>query len=192
MNFLKILIRNLRQGPATDPFPFGETFTPDALRGRIAFDATRCSVCRMCEHVCAGGAIRFEETPQGVEFILWHNTCTFCGLCEHYCVPKAIHLTNDWHLAHRQEDKYRMTEEGAMPYHTCIGCGASFLAPSAALLDNVYQTPGSIDPALSLRCPDCRRTRAAAQQNTPGIDTISDLGIANRTLHLNLCEKPHD
>ena len=79
-----------------------------------------------------------------------------------------------------------------MPYHTCIGCGAPFLAPSAALLDNVYQTPGSLDPALSLRCPDCRRTRAAAQQNTPGIDTISDLGIANRTLHLNLCEKPHD
>ncbi len=182
MNFLKVLLRNLRQGPSTDPFPFGETFTPEALRGRIAFDASRCSACRMCEHVCAGGAIRFEETPQGVAFILWHNTCTFCGLCEHYCVPKAIHLTNDWHLAHPQHQKYRMIEEGVMPFHSCVRCGTSFLAASDALLDKVYLAPGATEPALSQLCPDCRRDRAAGQQSTPGIGQIA----------LNLCEKQHD
>ena len=32
--FLKILFRNLLQGPSTDPFPLGETFTPERLRGR--------------------------------------------------------------------------------------------------------------------------------------------------------------
>lgn len=164
MNIFKLLFRNLRQGPSTDPFPFGETFTPEALRGRIAFDASRCSACRMCEHVCAGGAIRFEETPQGVEFVLWHNTCTFCGLCEHYCVPKAIHLTRDWHLAHRQEDKYRMIEAGLMPFQPCVSCGTPYLPASAALLDRVYLTAGAPDPAMSTLCPDCRRTRAAAQQ----------------------------
>ena len=192
MNFLKVLIRNLRQGPSTDPFPFGETFTPDALRGRIAFDASRCSVCRMCEHVCAGGAIRFEETPHGVEFILWHNTCTFCGLCEHYCVPKASHLTNDWHLAHKQEDKYRMIEEGTMLFKTCVACSTSFLPASPALMDKVYHTPAAIDPAMSELCPDCRRARAAAQQNTPGIDQIHAPGIAHRELHLNPIEKRHE
>lgn len=182
MNFLKVLFCNLCQGPSTDPFPFGETFTPDALRGRIAFDASRCSACRMCEHVCAGGAIRFEETPQGVEFMLWHNTCTFCGLCEHYCIPKAIRLTNDWHLAHAQEDKFRLIEEGMMPFHTCVACGASFLAASAALMDKVYSSPGTTSSALSQLCPDCRRDRAAAQQNTPGIGQIS----------LPHCEKRND
>lgn len=192
MNFLKVLFRNLKQGPSTDPFPFGETFTPEALRGRIAFDASRCSVCRMCEHVCAGGAIRFEETPQGVEFILWHNTCTFCGLCEHYCVPKAIHLTNDWHLAHKQEDKYRMTEEGTMRFKQCVACSGAFLPASAALMNKVYPTPSAIDPAMSELCPDCRRARAAAQQNTPGIDIVHDLGITRRESTLTHSETHHD
>jgi len=192
MNFLKVLFRNLRQGPSTDPFPFGETFTPEALRGRIAFDASRCSVCRMCEHVCAGGAIRFEETPQGVEFILWHNTCTFCGLCEHYCVPKAIHLTNDWHLAHKQEDKYRMIEEGTMYFKSCVACSSAFLPPSDALLDKVYPTPAAIDPAMSELCPDCRRARAAAQQTTPGMAQIHEPGLTLRPLRLNHNEKRHD
>ena len=30
--FLKVLFRNLLEGPSTDPFPLGETFTPDRLR----------------------------------------------------------------------------------------------------------------------------------------------------------------
>ena len=32
--FLKVLFRNLLEGPSTDPFPLGETFTPARLRGR--------------------------------------------------------------------------------------------------------------------------------------------------------------
>ena len=33
MEFLKILWDNLKKGPVTDAFPFGETYTPDRLRG---------------------------------------------------------------------------------------------------------------------------------------------------------------
>lgn len=192
MNFIKILIRNLIQGPSTDPFPFGETFTPEGLRGRIAFDASRCSACRMCEHVCAGGAIRFEETPQGMQFVLWHNTCTFCGLCEHYCMPKAIRLTNDWHLAHRQEDKYRMIEEGLMAYQTCVQCSSRFTPASGALLEKVYDAPNAASTELRQLCPDCRQRRSAAQQNTPGIGVISDLFIDTRAKSAANREKNHD
>ena len=35
MEFLKILWDNLKKGPVTDAFPFGETYTPDRLRGRV-------------------------------------------------------------------------------------------------------------------------------------------------------------
>ena len=31
MEFLKILWDNLKKGPVTDAFPFGETYTPDVL-----------------------------------------------------------------------------------------------------------------------------------------------------------------
>ncbi len=168
MNFIRILFRNLTQGPSTDPFPFGATFTPKGLRGRIAFDAARCSGCRMCEHVCAGGAIRFDPTPEGLQFTLWHNTCTFCGLCEHYCIPKAIHLTEDWHLAHRQEDKYRMIEQGTVAYQPCAECGVRFIPISAALVTRVYGAGTAAVARLGRLCPDCRRKRSAAGLNTTG------------------------
>ncbi len=168
MNFIRILFRNLLKGPSTDPFPFGETFTPKGLRGRIAFDESKCSGCRMCEHVCAGGAIRFDESPEGLQFTLWHNSCTFCGLCEHYCVPRAIHLTEDWHLAHKQEDKYRMIEQGTVAYLACASCGGRFIPPSDALLEKVYGGNSAALTELSRLCPDCRRSRSASRLNTPG------------------------
>lgn len=40
--FLKVLFRNLLEGPSTDPFPLGETFTPARLRGRAKVDPTLC------------------------------------------------------------------------------------------------------------------------------------------------------
>lgn len=166
MNFIKILLRNLLLGPSTDPFPFGETFTPKGLRGRVAFDPERCSGCRMCEHVCAGGAIRFDDGPQGLRFTLWHNSCTFCGLCEHYCVPKAIHLTEDWHLAHRQEDKYRMIEQGTVAYRPCQECGVRFIPLNAALAARVYGESTDALERLGRLCPDCRRDRSAAGLHT--------------------------
>ena len=36
--FLKVLFRNLLEGPSTDPFPLGETFTPERLRGKAVVD----------------------------------------------------------------------------------------------------------------------------------------------------------
>ena len=63
---------------------------------------------------------------------------------------------------------------------------------SAALMDKVYPTPAAIDPAMSELCPDCRRARAAAQQNTPGMEQIHELGLTQRALRLNPNEKRHD
>ena len=40
--FLKVLFRNLLEGPSTDPFPLGATFTPDRLRGRAVVDHDLC------------------------------------------------------------------------------------------------------------------------------------------------------
>jgi formate hydrogenlyase subunit 6/NADH:ubiquinone oxidoreductase subunit I len=163
MKFIKVLLRNLLQGPSTDPFPFGETFTPEGLRGRVAFDTARCSGCRMCEHVCAAGAIRFDERADGLQFTLWHDSCTFCGLCEHYCATKAIHLTEDWHLAHRQEDKYRMIEAGSVAYSACSGCGNRFIAMNEALQKRGYAGQGHALERLATLCPDCRRKQSATR-----------------------------
>jgi len=161
MKMLKVLLQNLIKGPSTDPFPFGETFTPKGLRARIRFDEEACTGCRMCEHVCAGGAIRFHDSPDGLEFTLWHNTCTFCGLCEHYCVPKAIKLTEDWHLAHKQEDKYTMTETGTVALISCVQCKKQMLPTSRQLNAVAYKGSNEMIERLGSMCPDCRRKQSA-------------------------------
>ncbi len=156
-SFLKVLARNLIQGPATDPFPYGETHTPKGLRGRVRFDASSCVGCRMCEHVCAGGAIRFEELGSELRFTLWHNTCTFCGLCQHYCRTKAIVLSEDWHLAHRQEEKYALVEQGAVPLVPCLGCGESMIPVAGELLRLAYRETNPDIDRLRRLCPACRQ-----------------------------------
>lgn len=163
MSFLKILLRNLRLGPSTDPFPHGATFTPDALRGKIKFNPQACVGCRMCEHVCAGGAIRFDEVEDksGLRFTLWHNTCAFCGLCYHYCPTKAIKMTTEFRTAHQQADKYKYVETGVIKYVPCRRCEQNMIPVAKELLEQMY---GDIDGAAKLLenlCEDCRREIAA-------------------------------
>ncbi len=164
MGFLGVLIRNLVAGPSTDPFPFGETFTPATLRGRVEYHPADCVACRACEQVCVGGAIRFDKTPEGLRFLLWHDSCTFCGLCAFYCPTEGITLTDDWHLAHPQSRKFAMVEEGTIPTIRCAACGAQALAtaPAAALFDHP-PTPAEVEEMRSY-CPRCRRKVAAERK----------------------------
>ncbi|KNZ69742.1 4Fe-4S ferredoxin [Thermincola ferriacetica] len=158
-SFIKIVLRNLIRGPSTEPYPFGKASAPKGLRGKVKFDAHNCVACRMCEHVCAGGAIQFSEVPdkRGLKFTLWHNTCAFCGLCEYYCPTKAIHLTGDYHTAHLQKDKYGYVETGLVKYQPCANCGTPMVPVSPRLLSLAYgQVNGDI-ARLTHLCSECRR-----------------------------------
>jgi len=163
MSFLKILLRNLRQGPATDPYPFGKTFIPDGLRGKIKYNPQACVACRMCEHVCAGGAIRITEAEDqsGLNFTLWHNTCAFCGLCQYYCPTQAIRLTTDFHTVHRQAEKYDYVETGFVKYVACRRCGQPMVPVVKELLTKVYGDPDGQVKALANLCESCRRAISA-------------------------------
>ena len=83
MEFLKILWDNLKKGPVTDAFPFGETYTPDRLRGRVEIDPALCVGCGTCVHVCAAGAINISkfEDGSGFEITVWRNSCCLCAQC---------------------------------------------------------------------------------------------------------------
>jgi formate hydrogenlyase subunit 6/NADH:ubiquinone oxidoreductase subunit I len=157
MNFLTLFARNLRRGPYTEPFPFGPpTPAPKRLRGRIAFDAKSCEGCLLCEKLCPSGAIRFSRTPNGLTFDCWHSTCVFCGACAFYCPSGSIRQTNDWSLAHLQNEKFTLAEHGLIPSLVCVECGGKGLdsAPNVSkvrppLSDEEYA-------ALRARCPKCR------------------------------------
>lgn len=163
MRFLKVLWNNLLKGPVTDPYPFGDTFTPDGLRGKIKYNSQACVACKMCIHVCAGGAIKIEETADksGLNFTVWHNTCAFCGLCQHYCPTKAIKLTKDFHTAHSQEEKYTYTETGFIRYVPCDKCSEPMVPIAKELLGIVYKDLDEYVENFEQLCEGCRRQISA-------------------------------
>jgi formate hydrogenlyase subunit 6/NADH:ubiquinone oxidoreductase subunit I len=162
-SFLKILVNNVIKGPSTDPYPFGPTFEPAALRGKIKFDEDKCVLCNTCVHVCAGGAIKIQENKEktGQDFIVWHNTCAFCGLCEHYCPTKAIKLTNDYHTAHSQEDKYTYIEKGFVKYSLCSCCKKPMDPVVPELLNVAYAHVNESTSEMIKMCPACRQMKNA-------------------------------
>jgi formate hydrogenlyase subunit 6/NADH:ubiquinone oxidoreductase subunit I len=157
-SFLKIALENLIKGPSTEKYPFGETFVPVKLRGKIKHDPNLCIACHICEHVCAGGAIRIEETEdgRGIDFVVWHNTCAFCGLCEHYCPTGAIHLTNDYHTAHLQQEKYSFVERSFIKYQPCSCCGKPMVPIVPKIAEKANGKESGINEPVRM-CEDCRR-----------------------------------
>ncbi|MDR1359939.1 MAG: 4Fe-4S dicluster domain-containing protein [Deltaproteobacteria bacterium] len=164
--FLKILARNLLEGPATDPFPFKEAFTPKRLRGKVALNPDLCLGCGICRHVCPGEAIRIEpdEEGKGYLFSVWHNTCALCASCRHFCPTGAITLNADWHNAHLQTDKYSHAEHHFVPYSRCAGCGSPLRMLPPGIAARLYaHSPIDMTSVMKL-CPSCRLTATAKRE----------------------------
>ena len=111
--FIKEAVQQLFSKPSTEAYPAAPAPAAPGYRGRIVFHADRCTSCRMCERVCAGGAISTtsEETEEGTlitrRFFL--GSCTFCANCADFCVKNAIELTDDYHMVARDENELVVT-----------------------------------------------------------------------------------
>lgn len=166
LNFLKVLVDNLRKGPVTDPFPFQEAPTPTRFRGKVTMDASKCVGCRICNHVCAGKAIRIEDNAEGTgyDYTIWHNTCCLCGMCRHYCPTGAITMTTDWHGAHEQSEKYNTAEHHFVSYLKCTICGGPVRMLPPNLTTRIYAHSIVDMKELLNVCPSCRKIATAKRK----------------------------
>ena len=174
--FLKVLFRNLLEGPSTDPFPLGETFTPDRLRGRAVVDPDLCMGCGICRHSCAAGAIHIGQKPDGSGFTItiWQNSCCLCASCRHYCPTGAMSISTDWHTAHTQAETYNKLEQHTIKYEPCVACGALMRPIPKVLADKLYAWNTEIDPELTRKlCPKCRQIEDA-KRNACVLPTATD------------------
>ena len=162
--FLKILFRNLLQGPSTDPFPLGETFTPERLRGRVKIDPNLCMGCGVCRHVCAAGAINIRQKPDnsGYTITVCQDSCCLCASCRQYCPTGAMSITNDWHSAHLESEKFGRVEQQTINYEPCSHCGTLMRPLPLKLAEKLYAKNSEIDPdQIRHLCPKCRQIEDA-------------------------------
>lgn len=153
--FLKIMFRNLLLGPATEPFPFAPATTPPRLRGCAEHDPDKCTLCGICRHVCAPGAIqlRVSEDGSGMQFVLWHDSCVFCGMCAHFCPTGALTMSDRWQLAHAGKDRFAASISHFIAFGECARCGAKIQPRPQAIIDKL----GTRRPDRFLLCPQCKR-----------------------------------
>ncbi len=158
--FLKVLFRNLLQGPSTDPFPLGETFTPERLRGRGEDRPQPVHGLRHVRHVCAAGAIniRKSEDNSGYKITVWQNSCCLCASLPPVLPHQAISITNDWHSAHLASEIYRDDQQPSITNPARLR-GPMRPLPLKQAEQHLRQEHCEID-ADQIRhlCPKCRRT----------------------------------
>ena len=162
--FLKVLFRNLLDGPSTDPFPLGPTFTPKRLRGKAVVDPDLCVGCGVCRHVCTAGAIDISPKPDksGYTITIWQDSCCLCANCRHYCPTGAMSITNDWHLVHPESEKYEMLEQHTIDYEPCAHCGTLIRPIPLKLAEKIYAHDANISPEeIRHLCPKCRQLEDA-------------------------------
>lgn len=161
-SFLKVLLRNVLQGPSTDPYPMGETFSPKNIRGNVVVNPELCLGCNMCVHVCTAGAIHIEHREDGHTITIYHNSCCHCANCRSYCPTGAITLTDNWHSAHLASEQYEQIEQKTIAKEPCSKCGALIRVLPLPMMEKLYAGKKDIDPDhVRHLCPNCRQLEDA-------------------------------
>ncbi len=97
------ITRSLFKKPVTELYPFIKKGAPERLRGKLLFDASKCTGCKICVRDCPANAIELHVIDKAAKrFVLrfYSDRCTFCAQCVHSCNFGAIDLSHEeWELA---------------------------------------------------------------------------------------------
>jgi formate hydrogenlyase subunit 6/NADH:ubiquinone oxidoreductase subunit I len=87
---LKIMIRNLIQGPVTRKYPYEEREPFPGERGVVIMpDESKCIYCGICARKCPSNALTVTRTPEK----MWKYErfrCILCGACVDTCPKKCL------------------------------------------------------------------------------------------------------
>ncbi len=97
------ITRSLFRKPVTERYPFERREAPERLRGKLLFDAGKCTGCKICVRDCPANALDLhviDKTAKRFVLVFHSDRCTFCAQCVFSCNFDAIALSHDqWELA---------------------------------------------------------------------------------------------
>ncbi len=101
---------SLMHKPVTERYPFEHYPTPERLRGRLFWDAEKCTGCGLCTMDCPSEAIEvFVLDRKAKRFVFKYkvDSCTFCAQCVASCRQGSIQLSSEvWELAALNEQAF--------------------------------------------------------------------------------------
>lgn len=98
------------QKPVTQKYPFERRPAPARLRGKLVWNAQKCTGCSLCAKDCPSDAISMVvNDKQTKSFVLRYyvDRCIFCAQCVQNCRLKCLQMSNeDWELAALNKDGF--------------------------------------------------------------------------------------
>jgi formate hydrogenlyase subunit 6/NADH:ubiquinone oxidoreductase subunit I len=95
--------RSLFKRPVTELYPFERRPTPERLRGLLAFDAAKCTGCRICVRDCPAAAIDIAVVDKATKrFVMKFQAdrCAYCAQCVVSCNFDSLSMSHErWELA---------------------------------------------------------------------------------------------
>lgn len=129
-SMLSDIVTSLFKKPVTEMYPFEKKPNPEGLRGKLVWDASKCTGCALCVKDCPANAIELITIDKASKrFVMKYHMdrCTFCNQCVVNCRFKCLALSNEeWELAPlshepltvyygRDEDVRFLLEKSAQP-----------------------------------------------------------------------------
>jgi len=159
VNVIRLLLDNLRQGPATVRLPENVPTGP-GYRGLVTHE-NGCIGCGICAYVCAPGAIEIRRDLASYDWIYEPGKCTFCARCMLDCPVHALTMSAGSPPPYSRPGELRAAV--TLPYPVCPVCGRPALPSSELVLDRVFGTATDDIREWSALCTDCRRKARAAE-----------------------------
>lgn len=91
------------QRPVTELYPFERREPPPGLRGRLVWDAEKCTGCGLCAMDCPAEAVEVIVLDKKAKrFVVRYHAdrCTYCAQCVHSCRQESLSMSSElWELA---------------------------------------------------------------------------------------------
>ncbi len=104
------ITRSLFKAPVTERYPFEKKPAPDRLRGKLVFDPTKCTGCKVCLRDCPANAIDLVVVDKAAKryVMTFHvDRCTYCAQCVVNCNFDCLALSDtEWELAALDRDAF--------------------------------------------------------------------------------------